>query len=178
MRRTMLAGLTLALLAVPAMAAPALTLNDVDSSDDYITMSPAQFGEIFCITRLGNDMAPIEAVLTADLTSAIDEAWAKDDAWEAQNPDEKPPLGDGIPWQSWQDYADQCTVGDIETSDGEARVEIDYAFSSDASANFTDTLILKQVEDGESGARLWRLDNIVYGTEGDLRTVLVTAFED
>lgn len=170
--------MTLAVLATPAFAQARLSLDGVDSPDEYITLSPQQFGEIFCLTRLGNDMAPIEAVLTPDLKTAIDDARAKDDAWGTEHPGEKPPLGDGIPWQSWQDYADQCTVGDIEKSDADAKVTINYAFSSDASANFSDTLVLKPVDDKESGARLWRLDNVAYGSGSDLRTELISAFAD
>ncbi len=138
-------------------------------------ITPEQLGQIFCIARLGNDMAPIEGMLTPGLASDIAVANAANDAWAAANPGEKPPLGDGIPWQSWPDYAPQCSVGEASYEMDEAGVAIEYAFPAEPDANFTDTLRLKLIE-GQYGWRVWRLDNVAYEVGGDLRTALVSAF--
>lgn len=137
-------------------------------------LEPEQIGQIFCLARLGNDMAPIEALLTEDLAGAIDEALYRSGEIEVMNPGEKPPLGDGIPWQSSPDYAPQCTVAKASYEMNEARVWIDYAFPDQPEENFTDTLHLRLVE-GRSGWNVWRLDNIGYA-DGDLKTMLLLAF--
>lgn len=152
-------------LATPALAQP-------------ITLTPQQIGQIFCLSRLGNDMAPVTGLLTADLTSEIAAALERNDALQKAHPDEKPPLGDGIPWQAYPDYADQCQPGSVTFMMDEARVRIDYAFKDYPDASFTDTLALKLVDDPTMGARIWRIDNIAYATDGDLRAMLASAFLD
>lgn len=166
MQRTLVfAGLALALTTLPAAA-------------QMTTISPQQIGQIFCISRLGNDMAPVQGLLTPALSQAIADAEKKDADWAAKNPGEKPPLGDGIPWQTFQDYAPQCAAGNVETVKAEARVDLNYAFPDAPDANFTDTLRLVQVE-GEFGTTYWRIDNIEYANNGgDLRSSLVSAFEN
>jgi hypothetical protein len=162
MRR--LAALPLALL----LAAPAM-------AQDYTILSPEQIGQIFCISRLGNDMAPVEGILTEALETALDEADFKNDAYEQAHPGEKPPLGDGFPWQAAPDYAAECTVGQVTLMMDEANVAIAYGFPEYPDANFTDTLNLKLVE-GEYGENVWRLDNIHFA-DGNLRDALVLAFD-
>jgi len=163
-RLPLLAGLSLALLA----AAPAAA--------QMITLTPAQVGEVFCISRLGNDMAPIEGLLTADLDSAIAEAERLNAEYETAHPGDKPPLGDGIPWQSWQDYAAGCEVGAVTLMMDEAAVAIAYSFPEAPDANFTDSLKLRLIDDPAANAPVWRIDNLSYATEGDLRSVLKNAF--
>ncbi len=141
-----------------------------------ITISPTQIGEIFCIARLGNDMAPVEGLLTADLAAAIADAEAKNDVIQKAYPDEKPPLGDGIPWQAFQDYADQCKPGAVILMMDEATVAIDYDFKAFPRANYTDRLKLKLIDNPLGGSRVWRIDDIAYSTDGDLRTALLSAF--
>lgn len=137
-----------------------------------------QIGQIFCLSRLGDDEAPIRALLSDMLTAAIDEAEAMDVAWAQANPGDKPPLGDGIPWQSWPDYAPACTVGIYTLMLSDARVEIQYSFPEEPDADFVDTLLLKSVPAGDAGAMVWRIDNIAYATGSDLRTALAEAFAD
>ena len=162
MRNIPLLAAALAILATPTLAQP-------------ITLTPQQVGQIFCIARLGNDMAPVEGLLTAGLAAAIADAEARNELIQKAHPDEKPPLGDGIPWQAVPDYADQCRPGNVIFMMDEARIGIDYAFTSYPDANFTDTLTLKLVED-ELGTKVWRIDNIAYANDGDLRTALSSAF--
>lgn len=157
--------LVAAVLATPAFAQP-------------ITLTPQQIGQIFCLSRLGNDMAPVTGLLTAGLTSEIEAALEKNDVLQQAHPDEKPPLGDGIPWQAYPDYADQCQPGDVAFMMDEARISIDYAFKDYPDANFTDTLALKLIDDPTMSARIWRIDNIAYATDGDLRAMLAAAFLD
>lgn len=158
------------LLAAGFVAAPAL------ADDTMVTLKPEQIGQIFCLSRTGNDEGPIEGLLSPGLKSGMAEAWTENAAWEAANPGEKPPLGDGIPWQAWPDYAPECTVGLVTLMKSDARVEIAYAFPGQPDANFTDTLLLKRIDMPAVQAAFWRIDNIAYATGSDLRAVLAEAF--
>ena len=161
--------------ALTALAAIAFAVPTAHAQDGPAILVPDQIGQIFCLARLGNDMAPVEALLTPDLAGAIEEALYRDSEIAAMHPDEKPPLGDGIPWQTYQDYAAECMVKQVSYEMDEARVWIDYGFPEAPDANFTDTLHLKLIG-GPQGWNVWRLDNISFAADGDLRTSLVMAF--
>ena len=148
-----------------------------DDTDGPTKLSPQQIGDIFCITRLGNDMAPIEAIITASLKKAIAKADALDRAWEKKNPGEEPPLGDGIPWQNSQDYAPKCVADHASATADAATVSINYSFPDDAAANFTDVLQLKPVPDPIMGDKVWRIDNVVFPDKTDMRQALIDAFK-
>lgn len=165
----------LAILLVAGLATGAASAEDATT---MTTLKADQIGQIFCLSRLGNDEAVIEGILTADLKAAIEAASVKDEAYEKQYPGEKPPLGDGIPWQGWPDYAAECTTGLVTLMKTDAKVEINYGFPEDASANFTDTLLLKRVDMPDYGTGFWRIDNIAYGPGGDLKSVLTSAFDN
>ena len=147
------------------------------AAQEPATLEPEQIGQIFCLARLGNDMAPAEALLTPALATAIADAERINAGIAAARPDEKPPLGDGIPWQSYPDYADQCVPGSAIYMMDEAKLAIRYGFSAHPEAAFTDTLKLRLI-DGPDGWRVWRIDDIAYATDGNLRTALLSAFMD
>jgi hypothetical protein len=153
----------------------ALLLTAPAAAQEFTILTPEQIGQIFCISRLGNDMAPVEAILTPDLTEAIATAEEKNAKWEKANPGEKPPLGDGIPWQAAPDYASQCSVGAATLMMDEASVAIDYGFPEYPAGNFTDRLQLKLVP-GEYGEKVWRIDNVSFA-DGNMRDYLVLAFD-
>ncbi len=161
---------------VPALGCLLLVAASQPALAQMVTLSPEQIGEVFCIARLGNDMAPVEGLLTADLKTAIATAESQNAAIQAQAPDDKPPLGDGIPWQSWPDYAPVCTVGQVGYMMDEASVAIAYSFPDAPDAGFTDKLWLVLVETSPGAEKVWRIDNLVYGTDSDLKQTLSTAF--
>lgn len=162
---------------IAILAALLVTAAPAFAEDQMITLRPAQFGEIFCIARLGNDMGPVTGILAAHLADAIAVAESKDAEWAQANPGDKPPLGDGIPWQSWPDYAPQCTVGNVtENLDGSAEVELRYGFPDAPSADFTDRLMLEKTAIDEFGTEVWRIGNLAYATGGDLKAFLADAF--
>jgi len=166
MRIILTAALAVSLFALPAFA-----------DDTMVTLKPEQVGQIFCLSRIGNDEAVVSGILSDELASAIDGAWTANDAWEQANPGDKPPLGDGIPWQSWPDYAPDCSVGLVTLMKTDAKVEIQYGFPDQPDANFTDTLLLKRVDMPDYGTAFWRIDNISFATGGDLKTSLSQVFE-
>jgi hypothetical protein len=166
MRTALLAAL-LAATALPAFA-----------DETMVTLKPEQIGEVFCLSHTGNDEALISGILTDELASAIDGAWAQNEAWEKANPGEKPPLGDGIPWTSWPDYAAECTVGLATLMKTDAKVEIQYHFPDEPDADYTDILLLKRVDMPDYGTAFWRIDNVAFTIGGDLRAFLSTAFSN
>jgi len=167
--------------ALAAWAAIALFVSSAVAADNELTgqmvvLKAAQIGQIFCLSRLGNDEAVIAGILTQSLRQAIADAEAKDADYAKKNPDEKPPLGDGIPWQSSPDYAAKCETGLVTLSKTDAKVEIKYGFPDAPGANFTDTLILRKLPIDGMDVGYWRIDDVLYPDGTDLRKSLISAF--
>ena len=171
MRRTVLAALAALLVASPALAA------DTEPTGQMVVLKADQIGQIFCMSRVGNDEAVISGILTDDLKRAISVATRLDDAYAKAHPGDEPPLGDGIPWQSSPDYAAKCDTGLATLSKIDAKVEIQYGFPDDVSANFTDTLILKKLPIKGMDVGYWRIDDVIYPDGTDLKTALINAFK-
>jgi hypothetical protein len=140
-------------------------------------LTPQQIGEIFCLGRLSNDMAPVLALSSPVLATAIAHAQARNDAIQRGAPDDKPPLGDGIPWQSYPDYAPECSPGEPVSSATMTGITINYGFPEAPEANFADTLVLVPVPVEAGTGPFLRIDDIVYATGGTLGETLVTSFE-
>lgn len=157
------------------LIAAALLTTIAPALADGIT--PTQIGEAFCISRLSGDEGPITGLLTADLAAAIAAAWEKNDAYAKANPGDKPPLGDGLPWSSFVDYASECTVGDVTATGDTATLEIHYGFPESPEANYTDLVDLKKVEVPELYGTAWRIDNVSYVEEGSMQELLGSMFE-
>src|SRR5690242_3823069 len=100
-------------LALAAFAAAALLVTPslADDAGQMVVLKASQVGQIFCLSRIGNDEAVISGILTDGLKQAIAVAEQKDADYAKKYPDEEPPLGDGIPWQSSPDYAAKCETG-------------------------------------------------------------------
>lgn len=163
MRRLTIA---LALLPVLAVAAPA-------QAQTMTTVTPDQIGEIFCISRIGNDDGILDGLMTQELSTLIAYSEARNDTIAAAHPDEKPPLGDGIPLASFPDYASKCDVESIAIDGNSARVAIGYGFPEAPTADYTDTLDLRLVPHPYNpDIGIWRIDDIRYTTSGTLRDVL------
>jgi hypothetical protein len=161
--------LVLAIAGLGAAPAPA--------QDTMIVLTPEQIGEIFCISRMGNDMAPVEGLKSQTLRIAIEEAEQKNAVWEEANPGDKPPLGDGIPWQSYPDFAPVCTVTEVVYEMDRANVTVNYLFAVKPVVDFADHLELV-LEEQSLGDLRWRIDNVSYATDGDLRSTLLAIFEN
>ena len=160
----------IAAIALLLAAAPSATL-----AQEY-GLAPHQIGEIFCLSRLSSDMAPVLALATPVLSTSIAHALARNEVIQRAAPDEKPPLGDGIPWQSHPDYAAQCTVGEYRSSATMSGIEIHYGFPDQPDANFTDTLVLVPVPVEPGLPPFLRIEDIAYATGGTLQQALTTAF--
>jgi hypothetical protein len=156
---------------MPFMAA-ALFSGAAIASDD-----PRAIGEAFCTARLGNDEAATLALLTPSLKKAIEEAEARRDIIAKAAPDEKPPLGDGIPYQAFPDIPESCEVGDVAEKAARVEVQIRYSFADAPDAGWTDRLNLVT-----EGGRLL-IDDVTYANVANgepdygLRQVLFGAFD-
>jgi hypothetical protein len=159
--RLMIAPLAVALFAGGALAAD----------------EPRSVAEAFCKARLADDEGKTLALLTPSLVQVIEEAKARNDVIAKATPDEKPPFGDGIPYQAFPDVAQGCEAGEISDKSGRVEVEIDYLFPETPKANWTDRL--KLVADGD---RLL-IDDILFANVANgepdqgLRRVLFDAFD-
>jgi len=164
MRFPVLFGLLLASIALPASAAL--------GADD-----PGAVAVAFCKARLADDEAATLALLTSSLVKAIDEAKARNDVIAKATPDEKPPFGDGIPYQAFPDLAQGCEAGKVDQKPGRIEVEGNYLFPETPKANWTDRLKLVPEADG------LRIDDILYANVANgepdhgLRKVLFEAFD-
>jgi hypothetical protein len=164
-----------ALAATVLLCAPATAADE--AAGQMVVLKAAQIGQIFCLSRLGNDDAVISGILTDGLRKSIADAEKKDDAYAKKHPGEEPPLGDGIPWQSAPDYAPKCDVGLVSLSKSDARVEIKYSFPDAPAANFSDTLTLKKLPIEGMDVGYWRIDNVLYPDGTDLEKALIEAFQ-
>lgn len=129
-------------------------------------------GSLFCSLRAGGAEEPARYLLTADLLALVDRAQARSDAIQQARPNEKPPLGDGIPYQSFPDAADECRAADYKIDGETITLDIAYTFKTQQGADWTDHLVVKR----ESGRPL--IDDVRYGAEGatdSLRDVLKAA---
>jgi hypothetical protein len=166
-----------ALVALCTLALGRPALGSDGEAGQMVVLKAEQIAQIFCMSRTGNDEAVIAGILTDGLRSAIATADQKNDDYAKKYPDEKPPLGDGIPWQSSPDHAEGCEVGLVTLSKSDARVEIRYAFAEDPAANYTDNLILKKVPIEGMDVGHWRIDDVIYPDGTDLKGSLAAAFE-
>ena len=156
---------------------PLLFLTALPAQAQMATITPEQIGEIFCIGGLANEMELVEPLLSLDLKAAIAEAYARNAAYEAANPGDKPPLGDGLPWRTWPDYADGCTVADGTVEREEATVVINYTFSDYPDANYSNHLVLRPASFADGTTVVWRIDDVELGEGRTLRSTLISAFE-
>lgn len=154
-------------------AALLIVAATVPAQAQMVQLSAEQIGDIFCIARLGNDMAPVEGLLSPVLAAAIGYAEARNAVIAAAAPDEKPPLGDGVPWQAFPDYAPVCTASVSEPDSPEPVVDITYAFPDQPAAGWTDKLLLAREGD------VFRIYDIAFDKSAEsLQGVLAAIFSN
>ena len=162
--RKVLSCLAAAVLAVGVNAAKA------DPAEDA-----GKLAQMFC--QLGKDDGEFGRLylVTKSLGTAIAEALKKNGEIVAAHPDQKPPLGDGIPFQSHLDVAPVCKPGKFTDTGRTQVIEIVYEFPDTPAANWTDRLVLI-TEEGRP-----RIDDILFGTgdsDNGLRKALAGAFQN
>jgi hypothetical protein len=137
---------------------------------------PRAVAAAFCKARLADDEAATMALLTPSLVKVIEEAKARSDVIAKATPDEKPPFGDGIPYQSFPDVAEGCEAGEAGDKTG-IEIEVKYLFPKTPNADWTDRL--KLVTEGDK----LLVDDILYANVANgepdqgLRQALFEAFD-
>lgn len=147
-----------AALVAGVVAAPA------QETDEHLVL-----GSLFCQLRANGGEQPVRYLLTKALLDAIDAAYATSDAWEKANPGDKPPLGDGIPFQSFPDVADGCGPTKSAVVDGVPMIDISYTFKAYPDADYADRIVVRN----ENGRPL--IDDVLYQTndyKSGLREIL------
>jgi len=127
---------------VQCLAVAAMLVSGVGGANADTEADARQLGEIFCTLGKGGGQFGRMYLVTRSLTQAINDAQKKNDEIAAAQPDEKPPLGDGIPYQSFPDEAPVCAPGKLTDKGREQVVEITYSFPGMADASWTDRLVL------------------------------------
>ncbi len=163
--------------AITLATLPLLLLSALPARAEMVSITPEQIGQIFCIGSLGNDMTPVSSVLTDDLRAVIDDAYAKSNEYQNAHPGDKPPMGDGVPWRTWPDYADGCTVGDATVRDLVATVVINYTFSEYPEANYSNALVLLPSYPENGPPYVWRINDVDLGEGNTLREFIYGTFE-
>jgi hypothetical protein len=157
------------LLALPLAVAASATPAFAGEAEDLASA--------FCATRIKSDAETVKPLLTKSLLAVIKDAEERNDIIAKGNPDEKPPLGDGVPYQSFPDVPDNCEAAAPLTKGGTTEVPVKYEFKAYPDATWTDTLVL--VDDGGK----LRVNDIRYPGSADgsaqlsLRDVLTGAFD-
>jgi hypothetical protein len=152
-------------------------LAAVFAGSAFAADDPRAVGEAFCKARLSGGETATLALLTPSLVKLIDEAKARNDVIAKATPDEKPPFGDGIPYQAFPDVAPGCEAGKVSNEPGTVEVEVTYLFPETPNADWTDRL--KLVAEGD---RLL-IDDIIFANVANgepdqgLRKVLFEAFD-
>lgn len=146
------------------------------SAEDQPRSAAAAFGAAFCLMKDNPPGADLMVLATPSLAAEIGKALAKNDEIQKAHPDEKPPLGDGIPFQSYPDVSPKCEVGKVEGEGAGAVVEIRHIFPEAPSADYSDRIVL-----GHGWTRgTLGIDDVLYGEKGGggtLRRTLAEAFE-
>lgn len=148
----------------------------VASAEDQPRSAAAAFGAAFCQMKDNPSGADLMVLVTPSLADEIGKALAKNDEIQKAHPDEKPPLGDGIPFQSFPDVSPKCQVGTVEGEGTGAVVEIRHSFPETPRADYSDRIVL-----GEGWTKgTLGIDDVLYGEEGgggSLRKTLAEASE-
>jgi len=161
-------GLCAAVAAVLALSGHAAVAADAEATG---------LGEAFCRARLAADEAATEALLTPSLRDAVQVALDRNAVIAEANPGEKPPFGDGIPYQSVMDTADTCLPGEAIEKASAVELPVRYGFDGAPNAGWTDTLLLVRAGAG------YLIDDIVFPGTPDgsaassLRDTLLGAFD-
>jgi hypothetical protein len=127
--------------------------------------------EMFCMARILGDMSLVSNYLSSSLYTAVGQALIRNDEIEKQFPDDKPPLGDGVPWASYPDAVPSCTVDYAAASSTPTAIPVTYDFPDAPDARWADTLLLVEI-DGE-----WQLDDVQYEDGSRLTAALTAVFE-
>src|SRR5262245_47072214 len=94
-----------------ALAIPAGLAAFWAAQPSHATQTADEIAAAFCAARTADDEARLKPLLSPSLLALIAETEERNRIIADANPDEKPPFGDGIPYQAFPDRADSCKPG-------------------------------------------------------------------
>ncbi len=112
------------------------------ASAQVAPLTPTELGTLFCAATQSGDMSAIQPYIGDELDLAIARAEADSAVRQLEKPDEKPPLGDGVPWASYPDAADDCTVIYVNDNATPTEVAIARKYAGGADADHQDVLLV------------------------------------
>jgi hypothetical protein len=121
--------------------------------------TPESVVSAFCAAHAAAAVNAHDPLLSPSLKQLIADAWTKNGEYEAAHPGDKPPLGDGIQFQAYPDWAPICRPGAVSSGVTDTTVDVEYVFPDTEGSDWTDRLVLL-VE----GDRLL-IDDVLYGSE-------------
>lgn len=139
-----------------ALALTALLLAGTARADDS---AAGQLARAFCAAVRSGNEAAAEALMTPELQTAIAALRVADDAFRAAQPDEKPPLGDGLRLTAFPDQPESCTPDEVTSGS----VVLTYVPAGAADGLWRDQLLLVPV-----GKDL-KVADILYAPDGTYR---------
>jgi hypothetical protein len=121
--------------------------------------TPESVVSAFCAAHVAAAVNAHDPLLTPSLKQLISDAWKKSGEYEAAHPGDEPPLGDGIQFQAYPDWAPICRPGYVSSGATDTTVDVEYVFPDTEGADWTDRLVLQS-----EGERLL-IDDVLYGPE-------------
>lgn len=119
--------------------------------------TPLALATAFCDAVRSGDERAAEALMTAELQTAIATLRAADARFRSAHPDEKPPLGDGLPLAGFPDVPETCTPSELSATSA----RLTYVPAGAADGAWSDRLILSAQPDGTL-----RIADILYAPDG------------
>jgi hypothetical protein len=98
----------------------------------------AALGTRFCAAVLAGDEMAAVALMTSDVQEKVNKLKVFDAGWQARNPGEKPPLGNGLQLTAWQDAPQSCTPGEAKGNN----LVLTYVPAGAPAEIWRDTLVL------------------------------------
>ncbi|MCV0396126.1 MAG: hypothetical protein K5872_04890 [Rhizobiaceae bacterium] len=132
--------------------------------------------ERFCALQAKGDDAALRPMLSTALADLLSEAEERNAIIASGAPDEKPPLGDGIPWRTFPDVTEACAPASVRETDNATLVAVRYRIAGEE-AGWKDTLVLRR-ENGRLA-----IDDVMYQLfptdtyRGSLRRFLKDSFD-
>jgi len=122
-------------------------------------------GAEFCVAAKQWDEARAERLMTSSLRAAIADLRRFDAEWQARNPGEKPPLGNGLRLMAWPDSPERCVPGAVTAGGMRAgSVVLAYVPAMAPTEGWEDRLVLVRGPDGRLMVGDIRYDAAVGGS--------------
>jgi hypothetical protein len=154
--RTFAASCLFALVTIPALATTP-SMPGYGALDAPRDIDPIRLGQLFCESRVREDMQPLERFFAPKLAGLLDEL-------EASH------LAMAVPWQSFIHRPSSCTVEILNGFDDTIGVLVQISYQA-PQARWSDVINLERTPD------TWLINNVFYEGGGNLRFRLFEALD-